>query len=110
MKTIVVPVDQNAMQRLDIDQSRAGDLIEFLFEKEAFDEAFRNGYFTTINKAADIIIDDYEDEQILNAQALEKVIEISQQYHQQTGQSEYQKVSSLAREAIERRTGLFFFF
>src|ERR1700748_2608384 len=74
MKTICVPKNVLAQERLDYDVCEEGDLIRFDLDNDSLQQLFNSGFFYRINKIANRIIDDYESEEITSQLALLQVV------------------------------------
>jgi|SRR6056297_2155843 len=109
MKSVVVPINSEAAERLDLGQEREGDLIEVKLDEPTFDALFSVGWVKHVNNAAGCNIDEHEDEHIENMGALEKVIEVSARFSDQP-EDIFGIISSLAKQAMARGTGLHFYF
>lgn len=111
MKTITIPINTDAMARLDYGQSIEGDLKELELTHSAFYAIWQSGFFMEINIALDVMIDDYEDEEIIGEKKLLKLREVIIKFidlHQEI--KEFREILSKTDEAITYKTGVFFFF
>lgn len=110
MKCITVPVNKDAMIRLDYDECIKGDLIELYLDSMDFDKLWASGVLKKLNDSLHIMIDDYESEEIIGndnlLRAQQIVREIINQHHSQV----LNKLLILIDQAIECKTGIFFFF
>lgn len=109
MKWIVVPTSKEAMQRLDLDQCRPGDLEQLTLSAEQWAALSGSDLLPSLNRALGTLIDDYEDASIQGQAALVTALSIL------TGAATAQdplihKLIALNRLAQERDTGLFFYF
>ena len=108
MKVICVPLSKGAMKRLDTDSCTDNDLREVSIGEEEYDRLWNSGIFDQLNAKLDILIDDYEDE-IITFEKLELAIEIVREHPQ--GESDwFRPMRELMEVALERKTGLYFFF
>lgn len=62
MKTISVPKNKEALDRLDYNKTEEGDLFEVFLDDDVFDELSKLGFFQVINKFAHSNIDNFEDD------------------------------------------------
>ena len=107
MKTITVPKTPAAAARLDRDAATADDLIEMELTGDAFDRLFSSGWVASVNAAVGCMIDDYEDERIVDPDALDRVAAITARM----GDAEpFPRIAALAEEAKRRGTGLHVYF
>ena len=109
MKTITVPLSMEAMKRLDFDCNITGDLIKLDISPQ-FYKLFTNGFFSEINQKLNIIIDDYEDEKISGLDNLEQLASIVMNYFLRFKDEIYLRIHALVVQAIQKNTGVFFFF
>lgn len=111
MKSIIVPLDVDAMQRLEYDDCKHGDLIEMLLNEDEYKKLWSTGVFDVINNELDTNIDDYEDDSIIGVNALYLVQGIILARKDIISDSEVlDKLLSQVNLAIKMETGLFLFF
>ncbi len=113
MKLICVPLDNDAMKRLDFDENLPGDLMEIIITEQVYSELERCNFFAQINKLADANIDSFEDDCITDQEALKTVIESSFFKKLVCNSSTISVVTQIEKmfiEAINRGTGVFFYF
>lgn len=111
MKCITVPISNDAMARLDLDECITGDVIELSLNEKDYDELWKTGIFYEINNALNINIDDYEDETLLGVDNLliaKKIIE--EKINIINNKIVSDGLLSQINTAIECKTGLFFYF
>lgn len=109
MKWVVVPTSKEAMQRLDLDQCRPGDLEQLTLSAEQWAALSGSDLLPSLNRALGTLIDDYEDASIQGQAAL--VTALSILTRAATAQAPLiHKLIALNRLALERDTGLFFYF
>lgn len=113
MKVICVPKDKSALRRLDYDLSESDDLIEIYLDSNTLAKLFELKFFQKINDVANSNIDDFEDESILGANELRKVIDSG--VFELNGYDDKLKevilnIENLFRQALNLETGIFFFF
>ena len=109
MKFISVPISQEAMQRLDFDESIEGDLVEVTITDEQFQTLINTGVISQLNQFIGISIDEFEDEKIVNIGDLTMAKNILEQL----SPSDYANAEVLVSQvdkAIEHETGVFFYF
>lgn len=112
MKTreIVVPTSQEAKLRLDYNVSEDNDLISFSLNDKEYNDLEKIEFFDKLNIALELMIDDYEDEEILEEKldSLELFMDnFMQQYPDRPTLSDLNKIFKVA---YSKRTGVFFFF
>lgn len=108
-KWIVVPTSQEAQQRLDLDQCLPGDLEELALSPEQWALLSRSDLLPSLNRALGSLIDDYEDASIQGQAALATALSILMQAAT-PGDELIHTLIALNRLALERDTGLFFYF
>ena len=109
MKCISVPTSQDAMQRLDLDVSLEGDLIEVTISDEQFQSLIDTGVISRLNQFIEINIDEFEDEKIVGIRDLRLAKSILGQVSPSDCTSAEVLVSQI-NKAIEYNTGVFFYF
>lgn len=112
MKTreIVVPVSQEAKLRLDYNISEDDDLVSLILNEKEYNDLEKIELFDKLNIALKLMIDDYEDEEILKDKLdLLKIFmdKFMQQYPNNPILSD---LNELFKIAYRKRTGVFFFF
>lgn len=113
MKIICVPKDKSALLRLDYDLSESDDLIEVYLDSNTLMKLFEFKFFQKINDVADSNIDDFEDEKILGAKELNKVLDsgvFELNDYNDSLKEVILKIENLFRQALYLDTGVFFFF
>nr|WP_314679165.1 hypothetical protein [uncultured Capnocytophaga sp.] len=105
MRYITVPINKEAMIRLDYDQNIEGDLVEITITEEELDSLWK--LFLKLNLILGIHIDDYETEEVTDYEKLLKMKEILM-----TNNTDKltEKILHLIELAIDYKTGIFFFF
>ncbi|MFS1290636.1 MULTISPECIES: hypothetical protein [Pseudomonas] len=106
---IVVPTSQGAMQRLDLDQCLPGDLEELALSPEQWASLWRSDLLPSLNRALGTLIDDYEDASIQGQADLATALAILTQTAT-AGDELIHRLIALNRLALERDTGLYFYF
>lgn len=111
MKCIAVPVNPEAMNRLDYDQCQEGDLVEVIFEEHDYKELWDSGVIEIINNQLGKNIDDYEDENITCLDELRQCrVIICERINVVPSSVVLEKLYSQVNLAIDCRTGIFFYF
>jgi hypothetical protein len=111
VKCISVPVNHEAMQRLDVDRCIEGDSIEISLTSSEFDFLWKSGIFREINDRLGIFIDDYEDEELVGIDRLLILKKIIEGYLLRDKSSIIlNKFISQVERAIVFNTGIFFYF
>lgn len=110
MKYITVPLDDAAAKKLIYDEAESYELIELIFVQNELDELFSIGFFNRLNKILDINIDDFEDEAITDMRKLIIFRNFLKDWIKEHPDDVYQQLLKLVSVAIEKETGIFFFF
>lgn len=113
MKTITVPKDILAQNRLNYDLSAPTELIELHLDVDTLSKLFAIGFFNSINQISNSIIDDFEDERIVENELLAKIINSNLFDKDKYDAILYNIVSQIKElfiEAHNRKTGIYFFF
>lgn len=97
MKYVSVPVDINAMQRLNMNDNLDGDLIDLQLDKNNYDNLGIN-------------IDDFEDEKIDDIGSLITAKNIIENLMKTNSSDILAKLLVQVNNAIKYKTGLFFYF
>lgn len=111
MKCISVPLNQEAMERLDYDYCVPGDLWEYVLT-DVDEQALREtDIIYSLNASLHILIDDYEDECVIGSKNLECMAAlIKQKMLSHPGNAFLTLLLSQTRRAITANTGVFFYF
>lgn len=112
MKTICVTKDLAALNRLDDDANHPEDLIEVNLTNHVFGQLWTLGFFDAINKLTGSIIDDFENESITDAATIKKVVESDafDNFSDKNLEKTAQAIKLLFAEALNRKTGIHFYF
>lgn len=111
MRYISVPVTVDAMKRLDVDQCIEGDLVKTFFNEVEYEAFWKSGIADIINCRFDVIIDDYEDEELTNMDQLIELKEIVEEFLLKDSENiAFNKLMDQVNNAINFKTGIFFFF
>ena len=105
MKYITVPINKEAMIRLDYDQNIEGDLVEIIVTEEELDSLWK--LFQELNLLLGIHIDDYETEEVTD---YKKLLEMKKILIANNTDYLTEKILHLIELAIDYKTGIFFFF
>jgi hypothetical protein len=108
MRTISVPFDAEARQRLDYDESLPGDLEEIHLTDKLLDSLVGSGVLDSLNATLGVMIDVYEYESVEGRPQLLLTLDILSEAYSRTKLDVILKVMHLCRHAIERNTGIFF--
>ncbi len=113
-KWIIVPIDKHAERALDYDKASSEELIELGLSEEELDFLYQEGIIDLINQHGNALVDDFEEDEITDTQSLRKVTAaLVQQAESLRGSSKYrliQDLITLFSEALNRDTGVYFFF
>ena len=110
---IIVPKDKNAEKALDYDNATESQLITFELNERDFLNLFNSKVFNDINSINFVAISDFEDESITNKKSMSDTIEFFQSRlfsYDNNLRQHILKIVSLFEEAIERETGVYFYF
>ncbi len=113
MKNICVPKDPEALHRLDYNQNISGDLLEVNLDDQDFEKLWQSDFFTSINVLTNSIIDIFEDEHIVEAEKLETVINSDLFENSKYDENIFKivgEIKELFKEALQRKTGIHFYF
>ncbi len=110
MKFITVPINEEALNKLMYDKADSNELSELLLSQQEVNELFISGFFDRLNLILDINIDDFEDEEITDMRKLIIFKNFLQDHIKNDPQKIYQDLYRLVSIAIEKETGIFFFF
>ncbi len=113
MKTICVPKTQLAQTRLNFDECEQEDLMELHLNKNTFDLIWHIGFFKTINKLTNSLIDDFEDESITNKTELLKVLNsnlFNKNLYDSSLYPAIDGIKDLFNKAVDFGTGVYFYF
>lgn len=113
MKVICVPVDLAAEERLNFNNCIKGDLIELCLSDDQFGSLNKAGLFQSINAIAHSNIDDFEDECIHDKERLLSILNsdlLAPVKYPKLISNEVLLLRNLFVEALNRQTGIYFFF
>lgn len=110
MKMICTPLTRKAMTLLDADNCPPYLLDSIYLTDTEYQQLLESGALESINSSLDKIIDDYEDESITTTKELKKSLTILEKHLAPNNLETMMKIIHLNSLAIEKKTGLFFFF
>lgn len=110
MKLICTPLTLEAMDLLDSGSCPESLLESISLTDKEYQQLWSSGALENINIALEKIIDDYEDESIIVNSDLEKSLKILEHSVIPENPELAEKIIHLSRLALEKRTGLYFFF
>ena len=110
MKIMSIPINKEAMIRMDYDENVDGDVFEMHLDSCDYDFFCKTGIVNKLNSALNINIDDYEDEKILGLDDLLKARKIVTSELGSDVNGVLDKILSQINKAIENNTGIFFYF
>ncbi|WP_433899483.1 hypothetical protein [Pseudomonas sp. PSE1(2024)] len=110
MKTISVPLNALAMQRLDMDEAQPSDLAELILTNNQYADLSNSGAFEKINKTLGTLIDEYEDESIKGRKNLATTLAFFSDAFNSSHLEVFNDIVKLNKIAIEKETGIFFYF
>lgn len=108
-RSIIVPKFQEAIEKLEYDSASEEDIITWSVTDEEFSVLYH--IFRDINRSFSVLIDDYEDENIVDIDKLKEIQQYLVNNHKEnlTNRQAVKKLISFFDDAIERRTGVFFY-
>ena len=110
-RVITVPKDKIAEKALDFEEATKEQLIELSITEEEFLFLYQNGIIELINQEGETNIDDFEDDSVTGKENLSKVIKaLNLRVDLNVYDELIQNVSNLFNEAIDRDTGVYFYF
>lgn len=99
------------MEKLNFDQATNEDLFTIQVEDKEIYHMIKSGFIDQINKNLNILIDDFEDEEIIGNNRLEEIKRLSHLFFiKYQDHNIYRKIYISSVIAINKGTGLFFFF
>jgi hypothetical protein len=112
-KVITTPKNKSVEYALDYDEAQPDQLIELVLNESDFNKLWASKVFDNINKVANSMIDNFEDERIYNEQALKDVVEMLYRQKNKYASDVNSLILEIIRifeEAIKRGTGVYFYF
>ena len=111
MRYITVPVSKDAQKRLDYDECSKWDTIDIYVNEADTNELFQIGLADEINNKLDLLIDEFESEEIVGQKELKIVQNILRYYLEKYPNSYIVKVVDIQLiNALRYNTGVYFFF
>lgn len=108
-KIMIVPKDIDAENALDYDEATPEQLIKLEFAESEFKELWNVGFFDALNEMTWAMIDDFESAEIIKKEDLEEVLG-SDVFDIPVSNDILVRIKYLFQEALERGTGVYFFF
>lgn len=108
-RLMTVPKDKDAEHALDYNEATPEQLIEIELNPTEYRELYRAGVFDAMNEMTNAMIDDYEDAEIVKKEELERVLN-SDVFAKNVTTDKLAQIKVLFQEALERGTGVYFFF
>lgn len=112
-RVVIVPKDKAAEKALEFDKATKEELIELKIEEDEFLFMYQNGIIELINTEGNVNIDDFEDDYVKGKENIGKVIkalslkvDLKVEPYSRLNQS----LLSQFKEALERETGVYFYF
>lgn len=109
-RRVVVPISKQAEFRLDYDECEDNDLVEYPLSEEKFYKLFDMGFFHQLNAELDLMIDDYEQEEILENKLDQLKVFMNSFMQQHSDNHILNDLNELFQIAYDKQTGVFFFF
>ncbi|MFD1246097.1 hypothetical protein ACFQ3H_13175 [Paralysiella testudinis] len=112
MKMMIVPLSKDGLEKLNFNCYTSEDVYQLTLTDIEIDTLFAIGFFQHINQALNIYIDDFEDTEIIDYRKLLIMKNIVGDYLRKHDEFHhiYQSIYKLICLALEKETGLFFFF
>ena len=108
-KTISTFTSVEAMEKFINDVNSEEGFIDWNLTEEEFQQLWNSHLFHALNYGLDKLIDDYEWEDIIGIEALQKAYEVTEA-NTISKLPVGQKLLTMLHKAIEYKTGIFFFF
>lgn len=108
-RLMTVPKDKEAEHALDYNEATPDQLIEIELTPTEYGELYWAGVFDAMNELTNAMIDDYEDAEIVKREELERVLN-SDIFSKNVANDKLAQIKILFQEALERGTGVYFFF
>jgi len=111
MRQIVVPLDSAAMKRLDYDEAGDAELRTLELGDAAYDALWQCGIVEKLNDTLGTVIDDYEDESIEGEPSLQAAVSlVEDELESHPDCAPLRRLRELIGLALEKKTGIFFYF
>ena len=98
------------MERLGVDRSIDGDLVEITLTDDEFYSLYSTPVFDSLNSGLQILIDDFEDESIIGIERLKTALALVQRHNRDLNHPQVIQLEQMIEHAIRFETGVFFFF
>lgn len=109
-RVITVPKDKIAEMSLSFDKATKEQLIELSITEEEFLFLYQKGIFELINLTIGTNIDDFEDDAVTGKDNLSKIIRVLNLRGNLNNNESIKSLSKLFYEAVDRDTGVYFYF
>lgn len=110
MKTITVPLSKEAMHRLDYNESIDGDLLELELSDNQLHILNKVNLFEEVNYKLGLNIDDYEDESLHDMNKIKNLNKILTSMINKENEHIINSILELSNVALNKKTGIFFYF
>ncbi|UIR57315.1 hypothetical protein LZQ00_05735 [Sphingobacterium sp. SRCM116780] len=108
---ILTPKTVEIANKLDQDLASSEELIEIVLTEDDYNGLEKLGFFSFLNDLVNVNIDDYEDEVIVGDDHIRKVLSSIDSFDKANKQkSLLNEIRELFREALIRKTGVYFYF
>lgn len=108
-KLIIVPKDKQAEHDLDYDKASPEQLIEIRLTSDELYELDKAGVFDYMNEVSNAMIDDFESAEITIKEHLLQIFN-SKIFDTPIHTEKLKQIRSLFQEALDRNTGVYFYF
>ena len=106
---ISVQKSKKAMQAYDLGEEMPEEMVEWKLKESEFNILYNNGVFQQLNKACDVIIDDFESE-VIDAEGLSTAEIVILKLQESFNNKEIEHLYNLILEAIRNETLIAFDF
>ncbi|AZF55254.1 hypothetical protein C4J85_4807 [Pseudomonas sp. R4-34-07] len=110
MKIMCTPLTDKAMSLLDINACPDDQMARLILTNAEHLQLQNSGIFEEINNSLRKLIDDYEDEHIKNHEDLSEMLRILEKKSLPENPELLKKIIHLNKLAIDKKTGVFFYF
>lgn len=110
---IIVPLNQSALDKLYLRNFQDLDCSYFFIERHSLYKIFATGFFDFLNEKYNLMIADYEYEEVTKVDKLKAILLDVNEYEKKSNSHMKPFLSNLEKSlglAIENNTGIFFFF
>lgn len=110
-RLVVTPKNKEAEKLLDYNEASDEQLYSLELKKPFFDELCNMKIFDNLNRIANVNIDDYEDEKIIDLKIISKIIlYLNDKKFSKEFESDSSQFLQMFKYALENNTGVYFFF